>query len=232
MCFQTSLRSFAPHHRDAYVTRRGATLSNTTLSMKRRAHAQHYRSSVSTHDSPEPDVVPLLAVRKTMRCNAEAVLLIQKVVVVKLMHPFSGVLRGHSAASMQRCGERGVPGPNRAASKGAKSACATSLVTSGQASARAAMKTTDHALTRSPHLQLPAASMAVASPWQPEVGHTLPARGRPSGESTAHAWSVTRMHRMRAPAGKESRLSVAASQALTWAPKCLSKTTPAAHSRA
>ena len=35
---------------------------------------------------------------------------LSKVSVVKLMHPFTGVLRGHSAAFMQKCGERCGPG--------------------------------------------------------------------------------------------------------------------------
>ena len=112
--------------------------------MKRRAHAQRNRPSLSTHDSPEADVVPLPAVRKTTGCNAEAVLLIQKAVGVKRIHPCFLECSEATLRLLCRDAENAVclgqaPESNRAASKGAKSACATSLLTSGQASARAAV---------------------------------------------------------------------------------------------
>ena len=81
-----------------------------------------------------------------MGCNAEAVLLIQKVVVVKRIRPFFLYRDAENAVFLGQ-----APESNRAASKGAKSACcATSLLTSGQASARAAMKTTEALVGQAP----------------------------------------------------------------------------------
>ena len=89
-----------------------------------------------------------------MGCSAEAVLLIQKVVVVKLTRPLECLVA--TLRLLRRDAENAAflgqaPESNRAASKGAKSACcATSLVTSGQASARAAMKTAKAVVGQAP----------------------------------------------------------------------------------